>query len=338
MYKKAGALHWILLIAGWVGLVWQLIFFLVHWGSLPEEPGIHFDRGDFDVYASKVYGFYPHLISLIVLAANTLLTFVVGREKLKLGLKVSEKGKRLIISSMVIDLDIVALLIVLIFCCWTYAVSVQDPGVMMMSGDLFSVALTFATLGAMFQCVVARIYRDKGSDQQDLSPKEKRKQRLRFLLTGSSDKMDSGKFRRLSRAVSWIIVVMLTPIFLFCLERLPKDDLADLHHGQAWFEDLGGYYDKWMLFLPFIIAVPIMLLCEVGSVKAVKKGCAPLAKLFDSIKLLLAVFSGWCELMLFSEQGIHPAVYIICVAFCLAATVRYFVERRRTNENTSADS
>ena len=341
MSVRAKWVHRVLAAAGIAALVWQFVFYLMHWGTLPEEPGIHFGRAQgstvFDVYASKMYGFYPHLITVITLAANLAVTTVISREKLKLGLKVREKGKRLITESIVITLDIMTLSTAGFFCCWTAAVSVQDAAVMRYSGLPMYWGITLVFAAVIFQLIVHAVYKERPAETENLSPEEKRKRRIRFLLTGSTSKIDSGMFHRLSRAVSWIIISGLTLIGLFCLERLPKDDIADEHHGKAWFANVGEYCDKWLVFLPFIIAVPVMLLCEAGSVIAGRKGRKALAGLFDSIKLILAVLSGWCEVMLFSEQALHPAEFCICGGLCLAAAVRYLLRRKRTDVTVKED-
>ena len=332
MDRKGKAVHWVLLALGWLGLVWEFVFFLLHWSSLPEKPGIHFTpEGEFDVYAEKFYGFYPHLITTVTLVVIFAATEVIRREKLKLGLKISEKGKRLFLSSLVITLDIAALMITVIGCLWVYAVSVQEPSVMDTPPSVVlqtGIYVLFA--GVMFQLAVNWKYKEK-PQEADLSDEEKRRRRLRFLLTGSTGNLNSGVFHRLSRYVSWIIVVMLTGIFLFCLERLPKDDIADEHHGKAWFENLGGYYDKWLVFLPFIVSVPIMLILELLSVRAVKKGNAGPALLFDRLKLLLAVFSGWWMLMLNSELSVGAVSVILYAALTAGCIISYFTSRKKLN-------
>ena len=332
MSRKAKIIHRIIAAAGWLCLVWQFAFYLAHWSSLPEEPGIHFGRAQhsavFDVYASKIYGFYPHLITLVTLAVNLIVTRIIGREKLKLGLKVREKGKRLITESIVITLDITALSTAGFFCCWTAAVSVQDADVMRYSDLPMYWGITLVFAAVIFQLIAHAVYKERPAEDESLSPEEKRKRRLRFLLTGSSSEPDSGMRHRLSLAVSWIIISGLTAIGLFVLERLPSGDIADEHHGQAWFANVEAYCDKWLVFLPFIIAVPIMLLSEPFSVRAGRRGNKALVKLFDRIRLILALCAGWCEIMLFSEKAIHPAVFCISGALLAGAVISYIINIR----------
>ncbi|MBR4555652.1 MAG: hypothetical protein IKO27_08700 [Ruminococcus sp.] len=330
MSRKAVWIHRIMLAVLWLSFVWEFVFYFAHWSTLPEEFGIHFGPDHkFDVNASRIYGFYPHLISFAVLAVNFVITRIIIKGKLKLGLRIKEKGRRLITESIVITLDLAALFIIGYFCLWVYSVSTQDTAAMeKFSGKVVSAALNFALAGAVFQIIVNAVYREKSGEEEDLSPQEKRKRRVRFLLTGRSGNGDGAMFHRLSRIVSWIIVGMLTVIGLFILERLPSNDIADLHHGKAWFENPGGYYDKWMVFLPFIVFAPVMLVFEVISVRAGKKGRGALVVLCDRLKLIFAVFGGWFELKLLSEQGIKLIEFIIFAAVCVIAVVRYFFDRK----------
>lgn len=83
-----------------------------------------------------------------------------------------------------------------------------------------------------------------------------------------------------------------------------------------------------MVFLPFIVFAPVMLVFEVISVRAGKKGRGALVVLCDRLKLIFAVFGGWFELKLLSEQGIKLIEFIIFAAVCVIAVVRYFFDRK----------
>lgn len=311
-------------------LVWQTVFYLAHWSSLPEEPGIHFVNGDtFDVYASKIYGFYPHIITLVTLVLDFVLTWIVGKEKLKLGLKVTERGKRLFIASLVITLDITALFISGCFCCWVYAVSKQVASYNKAAISLIAILLTVLPAAVIFQCIVNAVCKEKKDRDTDRPPEEKKKRILRFLLTGSAEKREPGSHRGLIRAASWVIVGMMTVIMLFIMERLPKDDIADEYHGLAYFANFGGYYAKWLVMLPFIIAVPLMAVFEVTGNIAKKRGKLPLAVLSDRLKLILAVFSAYWELQLGSELPIGAVSVIIFVLLCIWSVVSFFISRKK---------
>ena len=329
MDKKAMLTDAVLKAVGFGAIIWQFVYYIIHMGSLPEEPGIHFAaNGEFDVYASKIYGFYPHIITLIALAVDIVVTVVIAKGKLKLGLKVSENGSRLITSSIVVTLDLITLSVVGCFCCWVYAVSRQDQGIMgKYPGIILSIGIFAVLAGVIFQCAVSAVCREKTEDEKDFSPEEKRKRRIRFLLTGSSGNADKELSHRLSRIAGWLTVAVLTGIILFSLERLPSDDIADLHHGQAFFANFGDYYPKWLVFLPYIIAVPIMALCEIISVGANKKGRAALVTLCDRIKLLLAVFSSWWEMILVNEQPIGFVSVILFAVLCITDFIRYHFEK-----------
>ena len=310
--------------------VWQIVFYLAHWSSLPEEPGIHFAPADtFDVYASKIYGFYPHIITLVVLVLDFVLTWVVGKEKLKLGLKITERGKGLFLASLVITLDITALFISGCFCCWVYAVSKQEASYNKAAISLIAILLTVLPAAVIFQCIVNAVCKEKTDRDAECPPEDKKKRILRFLLTGSAEKREPGSHRGLIRATSWVIVGMMTVIMLFILERLPKDDLADEYHGLAYFANFGGYYAKWLVMLPLILAVALMAVCEVTGNIAKKRGSLPLTVMCDRFKLILAVFSAYWEIQLGSELPIGAASVMIFALLCLWAVVSFFISRRK---------
>ena len=69
MERKIDLIHRILFIFSIFILTASLIFYLSKWNSYPNEIGVHFGAdGEYDVVASKFYGFYPHVIGGIVMA------------------------------------------------------------------------------------------------------------------------------------------------------------------------------------------------------------------------------------------------------------------------------
>ncbi|MBR6873807.1 MAG: hypothetical protein IKN17_09915 [Ruminococcus sp.] len=329
MNKPVRTVHRILQALCLLCLAGSMVFYLTRWGSLPEQPGIHFaPDGSFDVYASKVYGFYPHLIMLITIVINIVVTWLVGKEKLKLGLKVDDRGKNIILSSIVIVLDIVALLVCGCFAVWSYSVSVQEPLSMKLMSMLLYAAFGAAIAGGIFQCVVNARHRLRPETEEDLSPGERKKQRLRFILTGRSSRTDPALFHGLSRAVSWLAAGIMLFMTAFVLERLPSGDVADEYHGLAYFANLDGYYAKWLVFLPLIAAVPFMALFEVMGIRAKKKGTVPAMLLADRLKLIFAGFGCWWELVLIHEREIGVVSVGLFLVLCAGAAVLYYRGRR----------
>ena len=70
-----------------------------------------------------------------------------------------------------------------------------------------------------------------------------------------------------------------------------------------------------------------MALCEIISVGANKKGRAALVTLCDRIKLLLAVFSSWWEMILVNEQPIGFVSVILFAVLCITDFIRYHFEK-----------
>ena len=190
MDKKALIIHRVLVGLCLFCFVWEFVFYLANWSSLPEEPGIHFGPdGTFDVYASKIFGFYPHVISLIVLAVHFFVSFVISREKLQLGVNITEKGKRMFLGSLMITVDLVVLSVLLCFCCWVFAVSAQNENIMGLTPNIiFSAGLMIAFCAVIFQCIVCAVYSEKPETEEEFSPAEKRK-RLGMTQIEFAEKM-----------------------------------------------------------------------------------------------------------------------------------------------------
>ncbi|MBR1862775.1 MAG: hypothetical protein IJ806_01635 [Ruminococcus sp.] len=106
----------------------SLVFFIIKWGSLPAEPGIHFDlkTGEFDVYAAKVLGFYPHVIGALLLGAIVLVQRAAAKKSL--GLRVNEEGDKIIRTELCLTLDLIMVYITLFCLNWSFAVSLQRGG------------------------------------------------------------------------------------------------------------------------------------------------------------------------------------------------------------------
>ncbi len=113
-------------------IVWGMFFFglfslLMTWENLPDTIGVHFSpSGSFDVYNTKLYAFYPHIVSLVTLVINTVFAHLAGR--LKIGLSVTQKGAELIIAALILLIDIINTCVCLTFSViWNNCVICRYP-------------------------------------------------------------------------------------------------------------------------------------------------------------------------------------------------------------------
>ena len=119
------------LISGMKYLAWgiaaaSLVWFLLALLRLQSPIGVHFDsEGNFDVFDSKFYGFYPHGISLLCIGLSVLADFLTDR--VKTGLRVTERGEALLRTVMHCSIGWGRLLIVLFFSYWNALVILQKP-------------------------------------------------------------------------------------------------------------------------------------------------------------------------------------------------------------------
>ena len=317
-----------------LGLIGSIGFYLSKWSTLPAEPGIHFDAsGNFDVHASKIYGFYPHLITLISLIGNIIASEIIIRDKLKLGLRVTETGRKIIICSLVYGLDIIHLLITVYFMMWSYSVS-QQSSFPVARGSLLLIFFNMVPLVALFQIIVYNIFKIR--TKKKYTKKEKLIRMVRFIITGDPDNSEEGKHHVLFRVISWLTVAMILFIVAFTLERLPSNDLADNYHGLAYFKNADAYLPKWLVFLPYIITVPFMVLFEIAGIRSEKKKSLHAMVLADRLKLIFAVWGSWWEMVLDTEEKISKESVIIFLVLCTVSVVRYFLSKRLDSKNTSS--
>ena len=105
MDKITRIIHIALTVIAWGIFVSSLIRFAAVWDSLPDRIGIHFDSdGGFDVIGSKNDAAYPYIVSIIALVSCEGLALL--SKKIKMGMKISEKGDAKIRTALVLLLDI----------------------------------------------------------------------------------------------------------------------------------------------------------------------------------------------------------------------------------------
>ena len=103
-----------------LSLAWFLIALL--W--LKSPIGVHFDSdGNFDVFDSKLYGFYPHLINLLCIGITALADFLTG--KINPGLKVTPQGETAARTAIWLSIGFGRFGVVLMFCYWNALVIFQ---------------------------------------------------------------------------------------------------------------------------------------------------------------------------------------------------------------------
>ena len=119
MEKQLKIVHRIISIVIWLAVIVNFIWFLVSYSSLPEQIGCHFGPdGEFDVFAERYYGLYPYVVCLVICGACEIAQMLTG--KVRLGLKITERGTKLIEEGFRFFLDILKLCIASFYgCLWS---------------------------------------------------------------------------------------------------------------------------------------------------------------------------------------------------------------------------
>ncbi|SFC22614.1 hypothetical protein [Ruminococcus albus] len=307
MYKAVKLIHRILIFACIAITAGSLVYYLTKWGSLPDEPGIHFgsDR-NFDVYASKVYGFYPHLISGITIGIAAFSGWLIGRKST--GLNITEKGEKLFKAEIMLTIDVIALLITLTFLEWTMAVSHQRA-LGNITLVLIGAAFIVGGIGMIAEIITVMANKDK-----------------------KALKKNSDAFHRSCRTASWLLTALYLPLLAFCWERLPSDDVIDQYHGLAYFANFDAYLAKWLLLVPSAVVIIILAVLEVIGSKAKKLGNEALVRFTDRLKLINGVFFFWWDLALICEAPLGIISAGIYAALCVVCAVLYLRKRNRSDK------
>ncbi len=150
-------LHRITLILTAVMYGGSLIWFLISYGGLEDEIGIHFDPKGFDVFASKRFGFYPFV-------AGTILTILLQlcrslSDKLKESPKLNKTGNDKFRNLVKIYADIFTLMIAVFFTSWNWAVINQNA--YYHCNYFYNGLLTFMPLMVFALPVVDVVYKHK---------------------------------------------------------------------------------------------------------------------------------------------------------------------------------
>ncbi|MBQ4283777.1 MAG: hypothetical protein IJB96_07620 [Lachnospira sp.] len=106
--------------------VLSMIYMFVKWNDIPDWAGVHFDLStrEFDVYASKWFCLYPHIVNAIVLAVFG----IVGRliTTVKVGMKINAIGEEKLKTFFNMTMDVLKLSIVGYFSHWSWCVTRQE--------------------------------------------------------------------------------------------------------------------------------------------------------------------------------------------------------------------
>ncbi len=127
MSRITKTIHIALIVISWGIFILSLIRIAVVWNSLPDTIGVHFaSNGEFDMIDSKNYAVYPYLISLAALVFCEISALL--SKKIKMGMKISEKGDIKIRTALKMLLDILKLGLSFFFSgVWADCVIRQHP-------------------------------------------------------------------------------------------------------------------------------------------------------------------------------------------------------------------
>lgn len=303
MNKTVILLHRTLMILCILILGGSLVYYLTKWGSLPDEPGIHFDSdGKFDVYASKIYGFYPHLIGGIALVIAAVAGHLIAKKNT--GLNVSEKGENIIKAEILLTVDIITVFVDLMFLYWSLCVSRQHFMNTNISLTFLSAAFAAGLIGIITEIITAARHKPK-----------------------SDTKKDTGAFHRSCRIAAWLLTGLSVILLAFVWERLPEDDVIDQYHGLAYFANFDAYLNKWLLTIPYAVCAGILAVLEVIGGKAMKKDSKALVRFTDRLKLINGLFFFWWNLQLMSEAKIGAVSVCIYIGLTILSAALYIFHK-----------
>ncbi len=124
--KAFNKVHLIMTLIAWCIIICMLIYVLVVYNDLDDIIGVHFSgNGEFDIYDSKAYIFYPFVVGIGLNVIFGLFTLLM--KKFKSGMKISEAGELRAKSYLRVGIDFMKICLSLFFSYWAYCVVVQNP-------------------------------------------------------------------------------------------------------------------------------------------------------------------------------------------------------------------
>ncbi len=303
MNRKITILHSVLFAASILILTASLVFYLAKWNSLPSEIGIHFDSdGQFDVNASKFYGFYPHIVSGILTAGLGFAVSLIQRKKT--GLSISSQGELHFKAEFCLTLDCLSVLLNLFFANWSRCVSFQIPLNPEFMGNLELVMFAVIIIGIISEVITCKKYKIQQENAEN-----------------------SGTMHRLCRLIPWLLTVFAVLLLAFIWERLPAQEefyQNTDYYGLAYFANFGTFLDKHFLLIPHVLIVILLTVLEILSVKAVKCNQNALLSLTDKLKLISGIFFCWWNFLLMQEIRIGMFSTGLFLVLCAVSFVTYF--------------
>ena len=294
--------------AGVLMLLASMVYYLTRWNALPDDPGIHFDGdGNFDVYASKVYGFYPHVIGGLLSAAMAAAVHFAG--KVNAGLKITEKGDRLFRAEVGLTMSLISFIVSAFFTHWSLSVSQQTPlnrSILNVIGYAIMIVLL---IGVTAQLITCKKYSVKEKKENDPLLK-----------------------RRLSSIIMWLLTACSILVLLVSWSRHPSttdEQFYYEHFGYAWFEQLGIFIHRNYLLIPHALMIIMAAVMEVLTVRIVKKNDKPLLDMISDLKTLSAFL--FFALLTNFDSDVIPGLefFLIGAAFICVIMAKFAIARRK---------
>ena len=187
--------------------------------------------GQFDVTASRFYGFYPHVVGGILTAALGFSASLI--QKKETGLQISSQGEAHFKTELCLTLDCLSVLLSVFFANWSRCVSFQIPLNVKFMGNLELVMFAVITFGIVSEVITCK----KHKIQQESAK-------------------NSGTMHRLCRLIPWLLTVSEALLLAVIWERLPHQEefyQNPDYYGLAYFANFDAFLDKRFLLIPIFL-------------------------------------------------------------------------------------
>lgn len=308
MKQQFVILHRILVALAAAILGASLVFFLIRWGSLPEEAGIHFGPdGSFDVYASRWYGFYPHIVGGLMIGGLTFASWLARRKPT--GLHVTETGERLFRTELTMTLDVISLLVGVGFGYWSRCVSLQVPLNDRVMGTLVSCMLFAAAVGILAEIITCMIHRSS-------QPKPEKQNSL----------------HRISTLVAWLVSVSGLLVLAVVWDRIHASEDSVVVETVVYAANLNRCVPKPLVLIPYAVNALLLIGLWIVGKRAGKQGNPALLALTDKLRIVVAIWFFFWGLEFISEIPVGIVSVLLFVGLCALFTVQYLTRRKKETE------
>ncbi|MBQ5317196.1 MAG: hypothetical protein J6I96_06555 [Oscillospiraceae bacterium] len=261
-----------------------MIRFVIAITGMPDVIGVHFDGGgNFDVYESKYYGFYPFIIGFVAISLLLCADKVSGKRNS--GMALGEKGEKVFKVILYTSSDLIKILMCIFALNWSDSVIKQIPL------NITVMMIVFLLMGMVILLMITGAFLTK--------------------LIFSRGKKNTDALHRILRLAAWLTALTNIPLILVVWERFPEGSETTDPFALIYFADLGINAPKFLYLLPAVLSIAI---CIIGDIVIKRRKDLMIA--VDITRSTLILFF-WIHIVVMPDISTSPVLTVVCIIICI---------------------